>query len=107
MPVDELTSELCTTAEAACVGLDPTALAGTLTGLVEDLPLLGPIVQPLLDQVLATLGGGELGSLLDVRRISDQVIQLVPEGPLATLLALVGDAVGDLTEPLIGRIQLV
>jgi hypothetical protein len=35
------------------------------------------------------------------------VIQLVPEGPLATLLALVGDAVGDVTEPLIGRIQLV
>jgi hypothetical protein len=105
--VDGLLSGLCTSPGAACVGIDPAALAGVLTGAVADAPLLGPIARPLLGQVLAALAGGDVGSLLEVRRIGDRVIRLVPAGPLATLLALVGDVVDDLLDPFIGRIQLV
>ena len=104
--LDGLLSGLCTSPGAACMGIDPAALAATLTGAVGDVPLLGPILRPLLAQVLAALGG-DVGSLLEVRRIGDRVIQLVPAGPLATLLALVGDVVDDILDPLVGRIQLV
>jgi hypothetical protein len=106
VPIDQLTSSLCTTVDALCVGIDPNQLAGLLTQAVADVPLLGPIAQPLLSQVLGLLGSGDISDLLEVRRISDQVIQLVPTGALGTLTALVGDVLGDLTGP-VGRLQIV
>jgi hypothetical protein len=57
-------------------------------------------------EVNRLLVGGDLDRIFEVRRISDTVIQLVPKGPLATLAALLGDAVGQATD-VVGRIQVV
>jgi hypothetical protein len=104
--VDQLTSALCTAVDAVCVGLDPAALTSALTEAVATAPVLGPVVQPLLNQILGLLGSGDVGSLVDVQRIGDQVIQLVPRGPLATLNALLGDVLDRVTDQ-VGRIQIV
>lgn len=106
VPVDDLLSAPCVTQGAACVGIDPNALASTLTDAVNDLPLLGPILQPLLNQVLAAIGADDLASLIDVQRISDTVIQLVPQGPLATLEALLGSVVDTVTDT-VGTLQII
>ncbi len=63
-------------------------------------------MNPLLDQVTALLEAGDLDPLFEVRRISDTVIQLVPEGPLATLTALLEDAIAQASDT-VGRIQVV
>lgn len=102
----QLTSPICAANGAACVAVDPTGLLEALRDLVATVPLIGPIATPLLDQINALLVGGDLSRIFEVRRISDTVIQLVPQGPLATLVALLGDAVGQATA-IVGRIQVV
>ena len=84
------------------IDLSPVLGGGALPSLTE----LVPVTRPLLAQVLAALGDGDVGSLIEVRRPGDRVIQLVSRGLLGTLLALVGDVVGDVTG-YVGRIQLV
>jgi hypothetical protein len=106
VPLDQLTSALCTTAGAVCVGLDPGRLAATLSGAVSSAPVLGPIAQPLLAQILGLLGSGDLSSLLDVQRVSDPAIRLIPRAPLATLDALLGGVLGQVVGQ-VGRIQIV
>lgn len=102
----ELTSPICAADGAACVAVDPTGLLEALRDLVASVPLIGPIATPLLDEVNRLLVGGDLDRIFEVRRISDTVIQLVPEGPLATLTSLLGDAVGRAAD-VVGRIQVV
>jgi hypothetical protein len=102
----QLTSPICAANGAACVAVDPNGLLEALRDLVASVPLIGPIATPLLDEINRLLVGGDLDRLFEVRRISDTVIQLVPEGPLATLAALLGDAVGRATD-VVGRIQVV
>jgi hypothetical protein len=106
VPLDQLTSGLCTTVDAVCVGLDPALLAATLSGAVSSAPVLGPIAQPLLAQILGLLGSGDLSSLLDVQRVSDRAIRLIPRGPLATLDALLGGVLDQVVGQ-VGRIQIV
>jgi hypothetical protein len=105
VPLDELASGACVTEGTACLGIDANALTKSLTDAVHDAPLLGPITTPLLNQVIAALGADDLDSLLDVNRVSDTVIQLVPKGPLATLQALL-DTVRSSATDAIGRLQL-
>ena len=102
----ELTTTICAADGAACVAVDPNGLVEAPRDLVATVPLIGSIATPLLDEVNRLLVGGDLDRLFEVRRISDTVIQLVPQGPLATLAALLGDAVGQATDA-VGRIQLV
>jgi hypothetical protein len=104
--LDGLTSPLCSVVNAACVGIDPNSLLASLTRLVTENPALAPIATPLLEQVQALLEAGNLDPLFEVRRISDTVIQLVPEGPLATLASLLGDVVAKVSDT-VGRIQVV
>jgi hypothetical protein len=106
VPLDQLLSGQCVTQGAACLGIDPTALAASLTDAVNELPLLGPILNPLLNQVLAAIGANDLASLIDVQRISDTVIKLVPQGPLATLEALLGPVVDTVTTT-VGKLQII
>lgn len=106
VPLDQLLSGQCVTQAAACLGIDPTALASALTNAVNDLPLLGPVLQPLLNQVLAAIAANDLASLLDVQRISDTVIRVVPQGPLATLEGLLGPVV-DTVNAIVGRLQVI
>jgi hypothetical protein len=101
-----LTSPVCAVNGAACVAVDPNGLLEALRDLVAQVPLVGPIATPLLDEVNRLLVGGNLDAIFEVRRISDTVIQLLPEGPLATLAGLLGDAVGEATN-IVGRIQVV
>jgi hypothetical protein len=102
----ELTDPICAVEGAACVAVDPHGLLEALRDLVASVPVVGPIATPLLDEVNRLLVGGDLDAMFEIRRISDTVIQLVPEGPLATLAALLGDAVGQATD-VVGRIQVV
>lgn len=102
----ELTDPICAVEGAACVAIDPHGLLEALRDLVASVPVVGPIATPLLDEVNRLLVGGDLDAMFEIRRISDTVIQLVPEGPLATLAALLGDAVGQATD-VVGRIQVV
>jgi hypothetical protein len=106
VPLDQLLSGQCVTQGAACLGIDPTALAASLTDAVNELPLLGPILNPLLNQVLAAIGTNDLASLIHVQRISDTVIKLVPQGPLATLEALLGPVVDTVTTT-VGKLQII
>jgi hypothetical protein len=106
VPLDELTSPICSTVGAVCVGIDPDALVTTLEELVASAPALGPITNPLLDQVTALLEAGDIDPLFEVRRISDTVIQLVPQGPLATLAALLDDVIAQASDT-VGRIQVM
>ena len=101
-----LTAPLCAANGAVCVAIDPNGLLGALRDLVARVPLVGPLATPLLDEINRLLVGGDLNSIFEVRRISDTVIQLVPEGPLATLAALLGDTIGEATA-IVGRIQVV
>jgi hypothetical protein len=106
VPLDELLTSPCVTQGTACVGIDLDALAASLTKVVNDNPLVAPLVTPLLNQVLAALRANDLNSLLSVKRVSDTVIQLVPEGPLATLEALLGSITGGSATDIIGRLQV-
>lgn len=90
----------------ACVGVDLDALAENLTKAVGVNPLLAPIATPLLNQVLAALGAQDLNSLLEVKRISDTVIQLVPTGTLATLQGLLGPIINGVASGSIARRQI-
>jgi hypothetical protein len=106
VPLYQLLSAECVSQGAACLGIDPNALASSLTEAVNDLPLLGPVLQPLLNQVLAAIGANDLASLIDVQRISDTVIRVVPQGPLATLEALLGPVVDSVTTT-VGKLQII
>jgi hypothetical protein len=106
VPLGELLTSPCVTQGTACVGIDLDALAARLTKLVNDNPLVAPLVTPLLNQVLAALRANDLNSLLSVKRVSDTVIQLVPNGPLATLQALLGSVAGGSVTDIIGRLQV-
>ncbi len=106
VPLDQLLSAECVAEGAACLGVDPTALVSALTSAVNDLPLLGPVLQPLLDQVVAAVGADDLASLLDVQRVSDSVVKVVPQGPLATLEALLGSVV-DTVNGTVGTLQII
>ena len=106
VPLDQLLSGECVAEAAACLGIDPTALVSALTDAVNDLPLLGPVLQPLLNQVLAAINANDLASLLEVQRISDTVLRVVPQGPLATLEALLGPVVDTVTAT-VGRLQVI
>ena len=106
VPLDELLSSACVTQGTACVGIDLDALAAGLTKIVNDNPLVAPLVTPLLNQVLAALRANDLNSLLSVTRVNDTVIQLVPKGPLATLQALLGSVTGGSVSDIVGRLQV-
>jgi hypothetical protein len=106
VPLDQLLNSPCVTQGTACVGIDLDALAASLTRIVNDNPLVAPLVTPLLNQVLAALRANDLDSLLSVKRVNDTVVQIVPEGPLATLQALLGSVTGGSASGLIGRLQV-
>ena len=107
VPLDDLLTSPCVTQGTACVGIDLDALAAALTKIVNDNPLVAPLVTPLLNQVLAALRANDLNSLLTVTRVNDTVIQLVPKGPLATLQALLGSITGGgSVADVIGRLKV-
>lgn len=109
---DLLTSPLCAASGAVCVGVDPQALTSGLTSTVADrvagLPLLGAVLIPLLDQVNAAPASGDAASLVDVRRASGDVIQIVPTAgsALAALVNLLAST-GGLTGAPIGQLTIV
>lgn len=76
----------------ACAPLDLTCLLGGVTSTATG---LAATVTGLLDGVLSGAAPAGLDELLSVERLSDTVIQLVPAGALADLLALL-DAQGAL-----------
>ncbi|MEQ8833147.1 MAG: hypothetical protein RIB67_01730 [Miltoncostaeaceae bacterium] len=76
----------------ACAPLDLTCLIGGVTATATG---LASTVTGLLDGVVSGAAPAGLGELLSVERLSDTVIQLVPAGALADLLALL-DAQGAL-----------
>jgi len=86
----DLTVPGCTTGGAVCVGVDVNALIAALEEQVDATPLLAPVTTPLLQQIEALLNSGQLDELLDVQRLSDETLSVVPAGLLETLLALVG-----------------
>ncbi|MGD9696088.1 MAG: hypothetical protein AB7V42_10560 [Thermoleophilia bacterium] len=106
--LDQLLGPLCTTPGTACVGIDVDALSTALGRLVGSIPLVGPVLQPLADQVVALLAGGDLGSLLQVTEVAPNVLALTPVGELGTLLALVQALGGSATQSLpIGQLQVI
>jgi hypothetical protein len=106
VPLDDLLTSPCATQGTACVGIDLDALAADLTKIVNDNPLVAPLLTPLLNQVLAALRANGLNSLLTVTRVNDTVIQLVPKGPLATLQALLGPITGGSVADIVGRLKV-
>ena len=85
---------VCAGPDAGCVAIDVDSLrqavqelvaANLVPGLLNE--LLNLRLTGLLGQVEALLGTGDLTSLVDVERVSDTVVRLVPKGPLAELSA--------------------
>ncbi|MGD9734698.1 MAG: collagen-like protein [Solirubrobacterales bacterium] len=110
--LSELTSSgLCSVRGTTCVGVDVSALRAAITGatgdLLADLPLLGGLVNPLLDTVTDTLAAGNLNALLDVRRTGDGTIVVTarPDSALALVSSLLGST-GALPPVAIGEIQV-
>jgi hypothetical protein len=99
---------VCVGPDAGCVAIDVDALrqavqdlvaANLLPGLLNELTNLR--LTGLLGQVEALLGTGDLASLVDVERVSDTVVRLVPKGPLAELSAEV-----NVPDVVVGQVHL-
>lgn len=99
---------VCAGPDAGCVAIDVDALrqavrdlvaANLVPGLLDD--LLNLRLAGLLDEVEALLGAGDLASLVEVERVSDTVVRLVPQGPLAEL-----SAEADVPDVVVGQVHL-
>lgn len=114
------TTAACLASGAVCVGVDQQAIGAALTDAVrqrvQELPVLGGILNPLLAQVNAALATGPTGSLLggtdpaslfQVERTGDTTfrITVTPGTSLASLVNLLGNS-GGLPADVLGIVQV-